>query len=134
MRYVALKVLNVEATAGVLYEQLHEVKSLLLITDTDPAHPGRRHCLQLRNAWATFSHWGPHICIVTNVLGTDIMRLRAMQPDRAFTVATTKRIIKQTLIALDYIHTKCGLVHTGENLLIHSCSFDPDSWSRCQTR
>jgi serine/threonine-protein kinase SRPK3 len=48
-------------------------------------------------------------------LGENIRSLRRRLPNgqRIFPVAVAKRIIKQTLLALDYLHRECGLVHTG---------------------
>ena len=107
--YVAVKVLTVNATA----DNLVEANSLRTIKSTNPNHPGYKHCLHLYDATYDNSCHGPHICLVTNVLGANVNSLRGLQPNGALPVATTKRIIKQTLLALDYLHRECGLVHTG---------------------
>lgn len=37
------------------------------------------------------------------------------EPPWRFSVHVTKRIVKQTLLALDYLHRECNLVHTGKS-------------------
>jgi len=83
------------------------------VTAANPDHPGYQHCLTLRDAFISYSYHGPHMSLATDVLGSDTLTLRRVQPRRVFSVHVTKRIIKQTLLALDYLHRECGLVHTG---------------------
>lgn len=121
-KYVAVKVLTVNATAGVAQGFLREVDSLRTIKTANPDHPGHQHCLRLYDVITERSRHGPHICIVTNVLGLNMVGLRRLQPNgRAFPVAVTKRIVKQTFLALDYFHRECGFVHTDvkpDNVLV----------------
>jgi len=114
-KYVAVKVLTVNATAGVLNGFLGEVDSLKTIKMANSDHPGYKHCLHLYDAISDKSEHGPHICLVTNILGANIISLRRLQTNGhgAFPVAVAKRIVKQTGLALDYLHRECGLVHTG---------------------
>ncbi|KAJ6558290.1 kinase-like domain-containing protein [Mycena capillaripes] len=48
--------------------------------------------------------------------------LRQSQPKKRFSVQITRRIVKQILLALDYLHRECGFIHTGnkasDNLLV----------------
>lgn len=83
------------------------------VTLSNPDHPGYKHCLRLRDMFPASSQHGPHICFVTDVLGTDLTVLRRSQPDGVFTVLVVKRIVKQMLLALDYLHRSCCLIHTG---------------------
>jgi len=94
---------------------LLEANSLRTIKSANPNHPGYKHCLHLYDATHDASYHGPHICLVTDVLGANITSLRRLQPNGhgAFPVGVAKRIIKQTLLALDYLHRECNLVHTG---------------------
>ncbi|KAH7905119.1 kinase-like domain-containing protein [Hygrophoropsis aurantiaca] len=121
-KYVAVKVLTVNATAGVIYDKLYEHKALKIIKKANPNHPGYKHCLHLRDSFIAKSCHGPHLCFVTDVLGWDMVALRGLQANgRAFPVGLAKRIVKQTLLALDYLHRECNLVHTDvkpDNVLV----------------
>ncbi|KAH7910212.1 kinase-like domain-containing protein [Hygrophoropsis aurantiaca] len=120
--YVAVKVLTVNATAGVLYDKLNEENSLKAVKKANPNHPGYKHCLLLHDSFIAQSYHGPHLCFVTDVLGCNMVALRGLQANgRSFPVGLAKRIIKQTLLALDYLHRECNLVHTDvkpDNVLV----------------
>ncbi|KAM5531989.1 hypothetical protein V8D89_014323 [Ganoderma adspersum] len=58
---------------------------------------------------------GPHLCIVKEPCGPTLAALQEMQPHRSFTLPVTKRIIKQTLLALDFMHTTMKRTHIGVN-------------------
>jgi serine/threonine-protein kinase SRPK3 len=94
---------------------LGEANTLTTVKKANPDHLGYKHCLRLYDVIMDGSCHGPHICLITNVLGTNIGSIRRQLPNgqRIFSVALTKCIIKQTLLALDYLHRECGLVHTG---------------------
>ncbi|KAG1744912.1 uncharacterized protein EDB91DRAFT_1345806 [Suillus paluster] len=79
------------------------VDSLRTIKTVNPDHPGYQH---LYDAVAERSHHGPHICIITNVPGANMISLRRLKPNGrgAFPFPIAKRIVKQTLLALDYLH------------------------------
>jgi serine/threonine-protein kinase SRPK3 len=44
------------------------------------------------------------------------MNLRSTQPNQIFPVSIAKRIIKQILYGVDYLHRECGYIHTGNSL------------------
>jgi serine/threonine-protein kinase SRPK3 len=115
-KYLAVKILTVNATAGIFKGLLGEVDILKTIMKAGSDHPGFRHCLHLYDAFIATSNHGPHICLATNLLGESLITLRRMQPNGqgAFPIALSKRIIKQTLLALDYLHRECDVVHTGK--------------------
>ncbi|GLB44361.1 putative protein kinase domain containing protein [Lyophyllum shimeji] len=110
-RFMAIKVLTVNITAGIIAGKLFEIASMRRLTSANPGHPGYEHCLAIRDCFVSTSYHGPHLSIATDVLGSDTMNLQGKQPNSAFSVHVTKRIIKQILLALDYLHHDCGLVH-----------------------
>jgi len=113
--YVAAMFLTVNATAGVLSGFPGEADSLKVIKMSNPNHPGYKHCLpNLYDAFIDKSHHGPHMCLVTNVLGGNMVNLRIVQPG-----GHSFPLQKPTLLALDYPHRECGLIHTGNLPFLH---------------
>lgn len=115
--YVAIKILTAFATKMTPSE---EYEVFTKNGSADPGHPGFQHCLVLRDHFLTASTAGDHKCFVMDVLGSCLKTLRP--PDRkTFTVPVAKRIIKQLLLALHYLHRECGYVHTdvkSDNVLV----------------
>ncbi|KIM44308.1 hypothetical protein M413DRAFT_433710 [Hebeloma cylindrosporum] len=112
LRFLAVKVLTVNLTAGVLYDKYWALSSARRVTDANPNHPGYQHCQTLRDAFICNSYHGPHMSLAFDVLGSNLLSLQRAQPTGVFSLHSTKRIIKQVLLALDYLHRDCGLVHT----------------------
>jgi serine/threonine-protein kinase SRPK3 len=117
---LAVKVLTVNLTAGVLYDKYWELSSAKRVTDANPNHPGYQHCLALRDSFICDSYHGPHMSLVFDVLGSNLLSLQGTQPNRAFSLQVTKRIIRQVLLAVDYLYRDCGLVHRGERVSFSS--------------
>ena len=113
MQYAAVKALTFNATACNVRGLLDEKSVLERIATADPEHPGYKHCLHLKNSFTAFSFHGPHTCLLTEPLGTSVKMLRMVLPKKVIPVWTVKRIIRQLLLALDYLHTKCDVIHMG---------------------
>lgn len=98
-----------------------EIKLLDKVTTSDTHHPGHEHVIQLLD---TFSHEGPngvHVCMVFEVLGENLLGLIRRYKHKGIPVVFVKQIAKQLLSALDFLHRKCGVIHTDikpENVLI----------------
>lgn len=98
-----------------------EIKLLDKVTTSDVHHPGHQHVIQLLD---TFTHEGPngvHVCMVFEVLGENLLGLIRRYKHRGIPVVFVKQIAKQLLSALDFLHRKCGVIHTDlkpENVLI----------------
>jgi serine/threonine-protein kinase SRPK3 len=111
--------LNREATAGILNDKFPEADNLVTVTQKNPEHPGYHYCsFTLGRMIARSVSHGPHFCFLFEPMGPDLYWLQRQQPNGVFPVSVTKKIIKQTLLALDYTHTECGLVHTGTILVM----------------
>ena len=74
-----------------------ELKYLPRLIDTFDIHVG---------------HGRKHICLVMNLLGSDVASLRRNAPQKALPIHVVKVIIRQVLIALSQLHEQ-GIVHTG---------------------
>lgn len=98
-----------------------EIKLLDKVTTSDTHHPGHQHVIQLLD---TFSHEGPngvHVCMVFEVLGENLLGLIRRYKHKGIPIVFVKQIAKQLLSALDFLHRKCGVIHTDikpENVLI----------------
>ncbi|CAD8146627.1 unnamed protein product [Paramecium pentaurelia] len=61
-----------------------------------------------------FLHKGPfgqHYVLVFEMLGVNLLRISHSTEDRGLNFDQCKSIIKQILIALDFLHRECGIIH-----------------------
>lgn len=117
--HVAMKI--VRSAKHYTETAIDEIKLLDKITTSDIHHPGHEHAIQLLD---TFTHKGPngvHVVMVFEVLGENLLGLIRRYKHRGIPVVFVKQIAKQLLSALDFLHRKCGVIHTDlkpENVLI----------------
>ncbi|WFD05359.1 non-specific serine/threonine protein kinase [Malassezia vespertilionis] len=118
-RHVALKV--VKSAPHYTETAMDEIKLLQRVVSADRSHPGNRHCVAMLDH---FRHRGPngsHVCMVFEVLGENLLGLIKRYQHRGVPIHNVKQIAKQVLLALDYMHRSCGIIHTDlkpENVLI----------------
>ncbi|KAG8832842.1 hypothetical protein FRC17_000546 [Serendipita sp. 399] len=111
--YYAFKALTVSATAALVTRQTFEYPCLRDLSTKNPAHPGFQYCTQIIDKFLIRTKYGPHFCFLFEPLGSHLDQLRLDQsPKPVFTISTVKRIVKQTLLALDYLHRECKYIHT----------------------
>ena len=71
-----------------------------------------------------FQHTGPHgqhYCFVFETLGENLLEVIKKYDYKGIPVQIVKRFVKQTCIALDFLHRHCKIIHTDlkpENILI----------------
>ncbi|EJU05906.1 kinase-like protein [Dacryopinax primogenitus] len=118
-RHVALKV--VKSAPRYTETALDEIKLCQRLISADPAHPGRNHVISFLDH---FRHRGPngtHVCMVFEVLGENLLGLIKRHQNKGVPHHMVKQIAKQILLGLDYMHRKCGVIHTDlkpENVLV----------------
>ncbi|XP_015589171.1 SRSF protein kinase 3 isoform X2 [Cephus cinctus] len=118
-RFVALKV--VKSASHFTETALDEIKLLKDVRDTDPSDPKRNKTVQLLNDFKISGINGLHVCMVFEVLGHNLLKLIIKSNYRGIPRNNVKRIIRQVLEGLDYLHNKCKIIHTDikpENVLI----------------
>lgn len=117
--HVAMKI--VRSAKHYTETAVDEIKLLDIVTTSDVNHPGHQHVIQLLD---TFTHKGPngtHVVMVFEVLGENLLGLIRRYKHRGIPIVFVKQISKQLLSALDFLHRKCGVIHTDlkpENVLI----------------
>lgn len=113
--HVALKVLAAHTSKVGL--DINELDILLNVTSKSATNPGTAHVLGLLDH---FEHRGPngdHLCLVSKPMGPDMSVFRTLFPKAKIPVPTMKRVSKQLLLALSYLHDECQVIHTGWSLI-----------------
>ncbi|TVY45143.1 Serine/threonine-protein kinase [Lachnellula subtilissima] len=104
--YATLKIFIRE---GVDPEEFNIYKSL---SAGNVSHPGHRH---VRNALEVFTiprQGGDHKCLVQKPMWDSFRDLLDRNPTHRFTKVLLRAGLSQLLLALDYLHSECKLVHT----------------------
>ncbi|KAK5642545.1 hypothetical protein RI129_008712 [Pyrocoelia pectoralis] len=118
-RFVALKV--VKSAQHFTETALDEIKILKSVRDSDPSDPKRNKTVQLLNDFKITSVNGVHVCMVFEVLGHNLLKLIIKSNYRGIPLQNVRTIMQQVLEGLDYLHSKCRIIHTDikpENVLI----------------
>ncbi|XP_070814724.1 SRSF protein kinase 1b isoform X3 [Chaetodon trifascialis] len=118
-RFVAMKV--VKSAEHYTETALDEIKLLKSVRNTDPADPNREKVVQLLDDFKISGMNGTHVCMVFEVLGYHLLKWIIKSNYQGLPLPCVKSIIQQVLQGLDYLHTKCKIIHTDikpENILL----------------
>uniref|UniRef100_A0A8C4IRC0 non-specific serine/threonine protein kinase n=1 Tax=Dicentrarchus labrax TaxID=13489 RepID=A0A8C4IRC0_DICLA len=118
-RFVALKV--VKSAQTFTETALDEIKLLKCVRDMDPKDPKRERVVHLIDDFRITAATGEHVCMVLEVLGHQLLRWIIKSNYTGLPLPCVKSIIRQVLQGLDYLHTKCKIIHTDikpENILL----------------
>ncbi|KAJ5008216.1 Serine/threonine-protein kinase SRPK [Colletotrichum sp. SAR 10_66] len=131
--HVALKVLAANTSEVGL--DINELDILLKVTSKSATNPGTAHVLGLLDH---FEHRGPngdHLCLVSKPMGPNMSVFRTLFPKAKIPLPTMKRVSKQLLLALSYLHDECQVIHTGDEditesseLSVRLADFGTSSW------
>eukprot|EP00179_Madagascaria_erythrocladioides_P014182 CAMPEP_0198368638 /NCGR_PEP_ID=MMETSP1450-20131203/155802_1 /TAXON_ID=753684 ORGANISM="Madagascaria erythrocladiodes, Strain CCMP3234" /NCGR_SAMPLE_ID=MMETSP1450 /ASSEMBLY_ACC=CAM_ASM_001115 /LENGTH=505 /DNA_ID=CAMNT_0044076147 /DNA_START=8 /DNA_END=1525 /DNA_ORIENTATION=+ len=108
-----------------------EIKLLEALKRHDPT--GARSVVSLVDH---FEHLGPngrHVCLVFEVLGKSLLSLIKRCNYRGAPLPLIKRIARQILQGLDFVHSVCKIIHTDvkpENILFVPSDEEYNSWRR----
>ncbi|EHN00780.1 Sky1p [Saccharomyces cerevisiae x Saccharomyces kudriavzevii VIN7] len=120
--HVAMKIVRSDKVYTEAAED--EIKLLQRVNDADNTKDdsmGANHILKLLDH---FNHKGPngvHVVMVFEVLGENLLALIKKYEHRGIPLIYVKQISKQLLLGLDYMHRRCGIIHTDikpENILM----------------
>ncbi|XP_069501483.1 SRSF protein kinase 3 isoform X2 [Ambystoma mexicanum] len=118
-RFVALKV--VKSAIHYTETAVDEIKLLKCVRDSDPRDPKRETIVQLIDDFKISGVNGVHVCMVLEVLGHQLLKWIIRSNYQGLPLPCVKSIIRQVLQGLDYLHTKCKIIHTDikpENILL----------------
>ncbi|KAF7695678.1 hypothetical protein HF521_007401 [Silurus meridionalis] len=118
-RFVALKV--VKSAPHYTETALDEIKLLKCVRDSDPTDPKREMIVQLIDDFKISGINGVHVCMVLEVLGHQLLKWIIKSNYMGMPLVCVKSILRQVLQGLDYLHTKCKIIHTDikpENILL----------------
>ncbi|KAG7472614.1 hypothetical protein MATL_G00110550 [Megalops atlanticus] len=118
-RFVAMKV--VKSAEHYTETALDEIKLLRSVRNTDPDDPNREMVVQLLDDFKISGTNGTHVCMVFEVMGHHLLKWIIKSNYQGLPLPCVKSIIQQVLQGLDYLHTKCKIIHTDikpENILM----------------
>uniref|UniRef100_A0A2K5HY80 non-specific serine/threonine protein kinase n=1 Tax=Colobus angolensis palliatus TaxID=336983 RepID=A0A2K5HY80_COLAP len=118
-KFVAVKVVK----SAELYTEtaLDEIRLLKSVLNSDPNDPNREMVVQLLDDFKISGVNGTHVCTVFEVLGHHLLKWIIKSNYQGLPLPCVKKIIQQVLQGLDYLHTKCRIIHTDikpENTLL----------------
>jgi serine/threonine-protein kinase SRPK3 len=90
---------------------MHELNFLTRIREQNPDHPGYAHVVHLLDH---FYHEGPngkHLCMVMELLSESLGSFATYFEDGRMPHPVIRRAIRQTVLALQYLHDVCNIVH-----------------------
>ncbi|KAM9760001.1 SRSF protein kinase 1b isoform 2-T2 [Menidia menidia] len=118
-RFVAMKV--VKSAEHYTETALDEIKLLKSVRNTDPRDPNREKVVQMLDDFKISGMNGTHVCMVFEVLGYHLLKWIIKSNYQGLPLPCVKSIIRQVLQGLEYLHTKCKIIHTDikpENILL----------------
>ncbi|XP_034374720.1 SRSF protein kinase 2 isoform X3 [Arvicanthis niloticus] len=118
-RFVAMKV--VKSAQHYTETALDEIKLLKCVRESDPSDPNKDMVVQLIDDFKISGTNGIHVCMVFEVLGHHLLKWIIKSNYQGLPVRCVKSIIRQVLQGLDYLHSKCKIIHTDikpENILM----------------
>uniref|UniRef100_A0A665TYB0 non-specific serine/threonine protein kinase n=1 Tax=Echeneis naucrates TaxID=173247 RepID=A0A665TYB0_ECHNA len=117
--FVAMKV--VKSAQHYTETALDEIKLLRCVRESDPVDPNKDMVVQLIDDFKISGVNGIHVCMVFEVLGHHLLKWIIKSNYQGLPLPCVKSIIRQVLQGLDYLHTKCKIIHTDikpENILM----------------
>ncbi|OIR56578.1 MAG: CMGC/SRPK protein kinase, partial [Amphiamblys sp. WSBS2006] len=88
---------------------LDEIKLLGVIREKQNAS---RHVIQMLGHFRLRGPNGEHVCMVMEVMGPNLLRLMRLFGMEGLPTGVVRKVARQVLKGLDFLHRKCGIIHT----------------------
>jgi serine/threonine-protein kinase SRPK3 len=113
-QHVALKILTADSFGGEKATlELDILRHLASMVTESPKTLGASHIVGLQDE---FKHSGPnglHVCLVFKPMGPDMSHYRKLFSRAKLPMPVAKRVTKELLMALAFLHDSCQVIHTG---------------------
>jgi serine/threonine-protein kinase SRPK3 len=91
-----------------------ELDMYKILSKTNSSHPGSAHVRAALDIFSIPRQGGDHRCLVQKPMWDSFRDLLNGNPTHRFTDELLKAGLTQVLLALDYLHSECKMVHTGK--------------------
>ncbi|XP_078066298.1 SRSF protein kinase 3 [Mustelus asterias] len=118
-KFVAVKVAKSARAFSEAAED--EIKFLKCVRWKNSKDPGKERIVQLLDDFIIVGSNGIHVCLVIELLGDHLHHWILRSKRQGLPMTCVKKIIHQVLQGLNYLHTKCNILHTDikpENILV----------------
>lgn len=127
-RYVALKI--VKSHRDFTEAAMDEIKLLKKVREADQGDEGCQRVIQLLDTFKLIGVNGTHVCMIFEVSGCNLLKLIIDSNYQGLPLRQVKRITRQVMQGMSYLHGKCQIIHTDikpENVLV---ALDPREVAR----
>lgn len=123
--YDEVEILDVVAKNAYLKEWVQDVNKYKMNDETYKEKGGYNledcHTVQLLNSFIHSGPNGQHFIMVFEILGVNLLEIMKRYDYKGIPLPLVRRMTKQILIGLDYLHRKCRIIHTDlkpENVIV----------------
>ena len=84
------------------------------LAETDPSDPGAKYVRTVRDSFSVDASTGQHTCLLYETMRESITIMQLRLKDEKFPRDLLQTLIRMLLTGLNYMHSRCGIIHTGK--------------------